>query len=549
MEICRINNFNTSFKAATVSINALSDTHGELFRANSAIETMRRNKEDFFCKEEKGSTNVTAICGDWFINGGKKGFVSNPNKPLAQFQLGILNEFLNQIKGIAGNAQALFVPGNHEFDGGVELLDDILSNLNADVIASNLDIKNSNGFSKTIEAGKLFSQKIIEVEDDKNENLKHKILFLGIMPVNMQAYQKHLDGVSLTDVSNKALAKITKEDYQNTLDICKSKIEAFKKENPNGIVVFMSHAGAGFSEQLAEEAPVNIVFDGHEHKTQIKIINSTPIIPLSQNFKRIVNTKLRIDDNGKLKEIKTNIFDPSNNRTKGPILKLYKKLFKKDIEKEYSIKSTDKNLSVLDIDGVREGNNFLANFVTDSILAELKKEDSQIDIFALNSSSIRHSLNVSGKKSVSNLDILNVLAGISEDYAQIYTNKVSGKELASLVYDNLMFSRYNPQKNPIIQYSGLIIDRTSIYKAVDEGKSLSEILQYIKDAKTNMPIEADKTYKIANPEKYFVKSRNENIKNMLNSAENTGFSVHQLFQRHFAENKNSLHADCDNRII
>ena len=549
MQISRVNIYNKPFKAATVSINALSDTHGELLKANSAIETMRKHKDDFFCREKKGSTNVTAICGDWFMNGGKKGFVSNQSKPLAMFQLGILNEFINQIKGMAGSVSTIFVPGNHEFDGGVELLDNVLSNLDADVVASNLDIEHSKGFSKTIESGKLFSEKVIEAEDDKNPNLKHKILFLGIMPTNMQAYQKNLDGVALTDVNKKHLAKVEKEDYQNTLDICKSKIEAFKKENPNGIVIFMSHAGAGFSDYLAQEAPVNLIFDGHEHKTQIRTVNSTPIIPLSQNFRRIVNAKLSIDDNGNLKEIRTKITDPSDNKTRGPILKLYRQLFKSDIVKKYSIKSNDKSISALKVDGVREGNSFLANFITDSILSELKKEDKDIDIFALNSSSIRHSLKVSNKKSVSNLDILNVLAGISEDSAKIYTNKVSGNELAYLVYDNLVFSRYNPDKRPIIHYSGLIIDRTSIYKAIDEGKPLSEILQYIKDAKTNKPIEADKTYKIANPEKYFLKSGNDKIKGMINSAEYTGFSVHELFQRHFAENKNNIFVNCDNRII
>ena len=125
MKVSSLNYINPSFKSAHVSINVVSDTHGELLLANSALEEMKKRNRDIFCRNEKGNANVFAVCGDWFMDGGKKGYVSNPQKPLAMFQLEILNEFFNQVKTIADNTTMLFTTGNHEFDGGVPLLDEI----------------------------------------------------------------------------------------------------------------------------------------------------------------------------------------------------------------------------------------------------------------------------------------------------------------------------------------------------------------------------------------------------------------------------------------
>ncbi|MCD7879689.1 MAG: hypothetical protein LUG16_07145 [Candidatus Gastranaerophilales bacterium] len=59
-----------SFKSATVCINAFSDTHGELELANNALESIRHRQQDLFCKDPKGSANILAICGDWFMDTG-----------------------------------------------------------------------------------------------------------------------------------------------------------------------------------------------------------------------------------------------------------------------------------------------------------------------------------------------------------------------------------------------------------------------------------------------------------------------------------------------
>lgn len=537
-----------TFKGATISINVLSDTHGEIYLANSAVEEVRRLSDDLFCKEEKGSANIIAVCGDWFMDGGKKGYLSAPEKLLAMFQLDILNEFLRQIKGFAPNSKAIFTPGNHEFDGGVRLLDDILSRIDADILISNLDIKNSSGFSKSIHGNKIFNEKIIEVDDDKNPDLKHKALFLGVIPVNLKMYQRNLDGISLIDLNDKRLASVNKEDYQNTLDECKRRIDKFRQENPNGTVVFLGHVGADFSDNLAQESKVDVIFDGHEHKTKMRIVNDTPIIPLSQNFLKMANAKIKIDDTGEKKEIKLFDFNPSLNRAKGPLYYLYKRLLEKDIEKKYSIHSDNPNIRTLDVKGVRSGNSFLANFVTDAVLSELKRKDPSIDIFAINASAIRHTLQLGDNPSVSNFDILNVLAGIKEDDAQIIISDVSGEQLVELVIDSVMFSKNNPEKNPVIHYSGLIIHRNKIMEAVQDGKPLSEIAQYVISSDTNKAVNLSQTYRIANPEKYFNKTKNPSIKALKEKSTFFGVTVQEMFKGYFENNKDNIHAKCDVRI-
>ena len=543
------NSTNVSFNAAMLNINAFSDTHGELLYANSALEEMRSRKIDIFCKsDDKASANVIAVCGDWFIDGSRKGYITNPKKEVARFQLDILNEFIRQIKGIASNTMTLFTPGNHEFDGGVKLLDDVLANLDAEVLFSNLDISSSDGFQKSISGNKIINEKIVAVEDDKNPELKHKFLFLGICPVNMSAYQKNMDGVNLIDNIPKLQRYVSKEDYQKTLNACKDRISKFKRENPNGHVIFMCHTGVNFADTLARESSVDLVFDGHEHKDAIRVVNGTPIVPLSQNFKKIVNAKMKVDDEGNLADIGLKSFSPLENKTKGPLLKLYRKLFAKDTKNKYSIRTDKENVQQLDIKDVRQGNSFLANFITDTILEELKKKDGSIDFFALNSSSIRHPLNVSMEPKNSFLDVMSVLSGIKEEEAKILTTELSGHDILYMILDNFLFNKDMPQQNPLIHYSGLIIDRTSMLEKYEQNTDINELAKYVIITQTGKPIDPEQRYKIANVEKYFNKSQNSRIKEFKDYSEYTGYTLQELFKKHFQESDGKLYAKCDVRI-
>lgn len=549
MKIQSVNSYKpTVFKGATININAFSDTHGELSLANNALEEMHVRKNRIFTPQKKGCKNITAISGDWFIDGSRKGYISHPEIKNGFFQLTIFNKFMTELRKFAPDNTTIFTPGNHEFDGGVELLKDIFSELDAEILMTNLEKKKSPAFKEVINENKLITERIIEVDDDKTPDLKHKVLFLGISPVNLVSYQPHLDGVSLIDNVNKSQALVKPEDYQQTLDLCKGKIAKFKEENPKGFVVLLSHTGVNFADNLAKESDINLVFDGHEHKEDVRMVNGTPIIPLSQNFKRIVNTKLKIDDNGNLEYLKIKLFSPLKNPIKGSIERLYRELFKKDIEKRYSIRTDNPSVKSLDTQNIRTGNNHLANFVTDSVLNEIRNKDGSIDFFALNSSAIRHPLTVSQEAGVSPFDVLNVLGGIKEEDGQIMTTEVTGEELAMLIVDNISFNKIDQNKNPLIHYAGLIIDRTKILEAMERGENPESMTKYIKNANTGKLINPRRKYKIANVEKYFNKSNNPNIKAMKEHSKFIGSSVQEEFKKHFENSGGRLYARCEQRI-
>ena len=350
------------------------------------------------------------------------------------------------------------------------------------------------------------------------------------------------------DNVNKSQKNINQNDYQKTFSDCIERINKFKKENPKGIVILMSHTGVNFADNLCKNAPVDLVFDGHEHKEEIRTINGINIIPMSQNFKRLVNTQIKINDDGTLENIKIKTLVPSESKTQGPIKELYDKLFQKDLEKKYSIISENMETNELNIEGIRTGNNYLANFVTDCVLEEIKKLDSDVDFFALNSAAIRNPLKVSKEAGVSSIDIINTLKGIKEDDAKIMTTKINGLELTYMILDNFLYNRDYPQRNPLIHYSGLTADRSGMLTAYENGDSLEDLTKYIIDEKSNQPIDSNKQYKIANTEKYFNKSQNPKIKAFKQKSEFLGVIVQDLFKEHFLNSNGTLKAKCDIRI-
>ncbi len=544
MKIC--SDFNRlSFKSAVININAVSDTHGELARADNALETMKELSQDIFVKEGKGKKNIFAICGDWFMSGAKKGFTQNPDKPLAFFQLDILNEFINQINSIQNNS-VLFVAGNHEFDGGVSLFDKIASRLNAEIIMTNLKKYKSPALIES--ADKILKQKIIEVDDDKNPDLKHKVLFLGISPVNMSAYKKDLRGIEFLNNSPSYQANITKNDYLKTLENCKRQIARFKRKNPNGIVVLLNHTGVGFADNLANESNVDLVLNGHEHKNNIRTVNDTLIVEMSQDFNKLINAKLKIDDRGKLSNIELKTYYPAEGKTNGPISELYNKLFGEDLKPKYGITTPNPQITQLDIKFIRNKNNYLSNFVTDSVLEEIKKIRPDVDFFALNSSSIRHPLKISKEPAISNFDIINVLSGINDDEGDIVISEVTGKQILEMVLDNILNNNIAPQKNSLIQYSGLKINKTKLLKAFVNRSPKEELINNIFNATTNEPLILNKKYKIANVIKYFNKTKNQRIKVMKDTSKSLNVTVQELFKKHFETSDGNLTANLDVRI-
>ena len=535
----KINSFqnNLFFKGATININALSDVHGNLELADSGYQVLMQNEKDIFVKEEKGKKNFLIIGGDWFISGGKTGYLTNPNKPLMKFQGEMLNEFIGKIKEKYPMLKSIFIPGNHETDGGIEIFSQAMRNVDADVIITNLDFENSDLMQDAIHEGKVIKEEITTVADDKNAKKEYPVLNLGVMPVNLEYYLNNHRGLELIENCRLPQKNVSSNQTRKTRELIKQRIEQFRNENPNGIVVLTCHTGVNLADELAKETKIDLIFDAHEHKDETRYINGTPIVALSQNFQKIANAKIIISDDGK-KEIKIKELRPCDGMfQQGELGKFYNELFKKDVIPIYSIMSDD--ISSLSTDGIRSKNNHLANFVTDAIRDEIKEYDPAVDVFALNASAIRGGFEISkNKPKTSPIEIANCLVGINHKVANVVVNDVSGRELAYIVLDNFLFNRVDTEKNPLVHYSGLKIDKTGFLAAYDKGIIGDELCNFIFLSDTNEPVNPNKKYRIANVEKYFTKATSKRAEELYASSRPLNINIHDLFKDHFKKHPN-----------
>ena len=549
---------NLNFKGAALCVNGFSDSHGSLENLDIFYEDIKTNRDKLFLENKKGNQNLLTIAGDWFISGNTTGYMPNEQNDKKVnshfFQIKFFNTFIYKIQEMCGNLKTFFIPGNHEFDAGEDEFKRVADSIDAKIIMTNLDFENSPTLKDEIDSNKIVQKEIIEIEDDKNPNLKHKVLSLGISTINMPYYSKNLTGIKFIDQHFKAEKFVEPKDYEKTLAKTVSLIEEFKKENPKGLVIVNCHTGANFAKNLAEKTGENIslIFDGHEHKDEIRDINGVPVVSLSQNFKKYVNAKFLLDDNGDLKDdVKLTSYYPFKNpKTGGFFRGFLKGIFINDLKKDYQIKTEIPNIEVLGIENVRTKNSYLANFITDSILSEIQSQHPDVQIFGINASAIRGSLETETAGGTNNLQALGVLNGITHQDAKLYKNKVSGKVLMDLVLDNLLFNEPSPERCPLIHYSGLIIDKKAILAEYHSGKKPEELMKYVTIQKTGKPLDPDKNYTITNVKKYFVKSKNPLISEELaQKAEAMDLNAKDLFVKHMQDNKDNLYARCDNRIL
>ena len=527
MQISSIQNL-TAFKGATLNINALSDTHGHIELTDNAYQAMDTLKEDVFEKEKDGRKNYLIIGGDWAISGDINGFLTKPDKPLIWFQIEMLNKFIEKIKEHSPKTEVLFTPGNHDLDGGIGLFQDVMKNFDGKILMTNLNFQKSPAFSNLIKNNKLVSSKVDFVKDDKDENKLHPVLNLGVAPVNLD-YYVNSEGIELIDNEKIAQKYVSTFHYRKTLDAVSKEVEDFKNKYENGTVILTCHTGANFADCCAKQGGIDLIFDAHEHKDEVRVVNNTPIVALSQNFEKLVNAKINIDDSGSKKEIKITDIKPPKKVRQGELGKLYSKLFEEDSKNIFTIKSED--IKKLDIKNIRNRNNNLANFVCDAVLDGIKEKDPTVQIFALNASAIRGGLKLGDEPQNSMFDVLNCLNGISRGQADIYVNEVTGRELVEIIKDNFEFNAQNPETNPLIHYSGITVDKTNFMK--EASTKPEDYCKYITLEDTDETVNPDKTYKIANPEKYFVKSNNPKIKSMQNFAYPLNLNVRDLFCDYF----------------
>lgn len=546
VKVDRIKNL-SSFKGATININALSDTHGHIELSDKAFEAMASCKDDIFIKNDgkKSAANYFIVGGDWFISADIKGFLTSPKTPLGDFQTKMLNKMTDCIKTLCPSVKPIFVTGNHDLDCGGDVFHDFAKNMNSKIIVTNLDFENSPSVKDLIDEDKIVKSQIDFIQDDKDKNKTHPVLNLGVAPVNLSYYVAD-SGVKMVEDKKIPQKFVAQEHFKKTFDEVQTQVQNFKEQYPDGKVILTCHTGANFADYCANNYLADIIFDGHEHKDEVRFVNNIPIIGLSQNFKKIVNAKLSLDDDGKLKEIKIQNIKPKEKPEKsGELDKYYKELFMEDSKNIFNIQC--EGIEKLDIEGIRSKNNHLANFLCDSLLSEIKEYDPSVQIFALCASAMRGNFRVSKQPSISMFDVMSALNGISKKQSRVFVSEVKGSELATMIGDNFLFNSIDTEKNPIIHYSGIKVNKTEFVKGALMGQKEDELCKYITFEETNEPVDPDKTYKIANPEKYFIKTTNPKIKGIYQKSYPLDINIRDLLPQYFMKH-NSIKTETKERF-
>ena len=132
--------------------------------------------------------------------------------------------------------------------------------------------------------------------------------------------------------------------------------------------------------------------------------------------------------------------------------------------------------------------------------------------------------------------------------AFVFKNEITGAMLLDLVLENLLFNETAPERNPIMHYSGLIIEKSALLDGYHRGKSAQYLAQFVKTT-DGSPIDLKEKYTVANVEKYFKKSKKPLIHDfMYSNAVPLHLNARELFTGHISKNKDNLVAKCDRRI-
>ncbi|EKE04606.1 MAG: hypothetical protein ACD_20C00042G0015 [uncultured bacterium] len=538
---------NVRFGQGQINILATSDNHGQINSLDKFYGSVISNLDKVFPKkEEKSTLNVGAIAGDWFINPKRKNLLTNPTKTVGDYQLDFLNKFTGFIRDQVPNFKMLYTPGNHCFDGGDKYLIDHLKKADLTTILTNANLDNSpvlNDLSPE-ERKKIKQYTVLEVPDDKDPNKVHKALILGVTMMGADFYTPGLvKGIDITDRIDQKDINIKEENLKQTYKTLNSLISEFKNENPQGAVMILSHTGNKISEMIAKNVPnINIMLNGHDHVDQENVIKhpngkETHIISLWENNKKFNSVKFHFDDNGNLdnkNELSTPFYTKDAPELKdNPFDKLYKNGFKQDSKPILEI-SAPKGVSELSLTNVRSENSLLANFVTDGILAGLKKHKPDTQVFGVLSATLRQGLPVGNK--TTNIDLLNLLNGCIEDFSVVHTGKITGSELAEMITENVKDNIKDRNRNPIIQWSCIKVDEPELINTVNSGKIDPQTIQIKNEKGVYEPINMQQKYNVAVPKELFVVPNVKTAVRIQDKFTSTNLTMDSLLREYLKDN-------------
>lgn len=549
-----------SFKQANVNIMAFSDTHGDLKSTAPLFQNFQDNKEDIFeNKEEKSTLNLMTIVGDWFMNPTQKGYLSDKNKTSGDYQATFLKAFIDNTKSLIPGLKVFYTPGNHCLDGGDKVFLSHIKNLDMQTIISNSDLKQAESIKSLSpkQRKKIHEYKIVEVQDDKNSKLKHKVLILGITPINIDFLVKEdIKGLNLLGTKDCKEAYLKAKDADETAEIISKITKDF-----NGAVILMSHAGEPVAQAIAKKVGnIDLILNAHDHLDETIPVKTksgfvTKIVSLSENANKIESIKLHFDDDGNI-SIKNDppyYTDFESNLERNPINKMYKNMLKEDITPLAKVIDPKKRQS-LNIKNVRYGNNDLANFCTDAILSKIKETHPEVQAFIIPSTSFRSDLPTSITRPIINLDLIDLFKGISGNLSKVLVGDIKGQMLSKFILENILDNLSNPDRNTLNQMSGIIIDKRSIKETLDwqNNKDLSSFTDFIKIKNEKgefEPIDLEKTYSIALPKKLFVKSTIPEFKELMSTFTDQNNTVYDYFKDFVKDGPEEIKLNIDKRVL
>ncbi len=540
-------NKKVNFGSADINMLATSDNHGKVESLPYFWNAIEHNIDRIFPKKETNSTlEVGIIGGDWFMKPDSKGFITDSKMEAGQVQLNFLNKLVSSIKDRVPGIKVLYTPGNHDLDGGDRRLMKYLGQADITTVFTNAYHKSSPAITDLSpeEREKIKEYAVLEVPDDKNPKKIHKALFLGVMIMGIDYYNPELvNDIDFIDRTNKKDADIKEEDIEYTFKALNKVIGEFKKENPQGAVVLTSHTGNRISEMLVKNVKgINMVWNGHDHEDRIILVKDidnkdVPVISLGHDFKKFDSASLHFEDDG---SIKLDNFKVYNSRFNNPFTTLLAQKLGKDMKPLLYIEGPE-NMEILSQKGVRKENSLLANFVNDAILSSINKYEPGTQIFGMPSSAIRQDLPVN--KGITNLEIRNIMSGQTDSLSNVHVGNVKGSAIAQIIMENLEEHRKNEDRNTMIQWSGIQIQKTKLIEMLlnnpIEKINLNNVKNYIKIKNKEgkyEPVKFEQTYKMAIPEYFFKKPKIIAVKELENEFKPINKTMNELFREHLTDN-------------
>ena len=472
----KLTNFNfpqVGFKAAQVNIVAMSDNHGNVQNLPQLVGTIDKNKGDIFKKaDEKSTLNMFAIAGDFFMNPHKKGYMTKPELSNGDIQANFLNKVVNTVKGIVkNNFDTVYSLGNHCYDGGDEFVFNKLKDEPVKTLVTNVDLEKSplvTGLMKDYK--NIVKSQVYEVQDDKNPNLKHDVMFVG---VTIPSLKGKLTKTELYDNCNKKDTQLTENDLQGTFAVLNKEVETFKEKHPKGAVVLLSHMGAPISKMIQKNVPnINVILNGHDHTRDNAEQGGTIINSLGKDNEIVKSVNFRFNDDGDLEDVGYNMYITENSAPDKEVKTFLDKNFEEDVkplvkmhgasELEYS-------------DKIRYANTELTNFLTSTVAEEARKEIPDLDSVALQSSYVRGGI----KEGSTNLNLLKIFDGIDVESQNLNVGNVKGNQLVDIISKNVKSNLEAPTRNTLIQWSDFQVNRTMI-EQISKGESKNSYVDAVK---------------------------------------------------------------------